>query len=88
MFIPIPIVVAGAAVIVVLAMLLLRSRSMARSDLLRPPTPLSLPPEAETEVRALIESGAKIEAIKLVREKSGAGLREAKQLVDRMDGEW
>ena len=36
------------------------------------------------EVRRLATSGRKIEAIKLLREKSGLGLKEAKDLVDRL----
>ncbi len=36
------------------------------------------------EVLALIGSGRKIEAIKLIREETGLGLREAKRLVDHL----
>jgi len=36
------------------------------------------------EVRRLAARGQKIEAIKLLREKSGLGLKEAKDLVDRL----
>ena len=43
-----------------------------------------LPPEIADEVRALSAAGRKIEAIKLVRESTGLGLAEAKQLVERM----
>jgi hypothetical protein len=88
MFVPIPILVAGVAVIVVLAWLAVRRGGGSRGDLLRAPTPLSLPPETEVEVRALLENGGKIAAIRLVRATSGAGLREAKQLVDRIQAEW
>lgn len=35
------------------------------------------------EIRAAIARGRKVEAIKLVRERTGLGLREAKDLVDR-----
>ncbi len=35
------------------------------------------------EVRALARAGRQIEAIKLLREQTGAGLAEAKDLVDR-----
>ena len=37
---------------------------------------------AVPHIRAAIESGRKIEAIKLVREATGMGLKEAKQLVE------
>jgi hypothetical protein len=40
--------------------------------------PLTVP-----EIRAAIEDGRKLEAIKLVRERFGLGLREAKELVER-----
>ncbi|BBY31190.1 ribosomal protein L7/L12 [Mycolicibacterium sediminis] len=36
------------------------------------------------EVRALATAGKKIEAIKLLREQTGIGLREAKDAVDRL----
>ena len=36
------------------------------------------------EVRRLAKTGRKVEAIKLLREKSGLGLKEAKDLVDRL----
>lgn len=35
------------------------------------------------DIRALAESGRKIEAIKLYRERTGAGLAEAKEAVER-----
>lgn len=38
------------------------------------------------EVDALIGQGRKIEAIKLLRERTGVGLKEAKQQVDAMSG--
>ena len=42
------------------------------------------PGNAEEAVRALLDSGNKIEAIKRVREQTGLGLKEAKDLVDAM----
>ena len=42
------------------------------------------PGNAEEAVRALLDRGNKIEAIKLVREQTGLGLKEAKDLVDAM----
>ncbi|MEZ5710800.1 MAG: 50S ribosomal protein L7/L12 [Blastomonas sp.] len=36
----------------------------------------------DPEVRALISAGHKIEAIKVVRERTGLGLKEAKELVE------
>jgi len=40
--------------------------------------------EMSEEVRRLATTGKKIEAIKLLREKSGLGLKEARDLVDRL----
>jgi len=44
-----------------------------------------LPPEVEEIVRALLTDGRKIEAIKLVREATHIGLKEAKDLVESME---
>ena len=38
---------------------------------------------AVPEIRAALAQGQKIEAIRLVRERSGLGLKEAKELVER-----
>ncbi len=38
------------------------------------------------DVRALVASGKKIEAIKALRERTGMGLREAKEAVERVAG--
>lgn len=43
-----------------------------------------LPADVEHEVRRLVDSGKKIVAIKLVRERTGLGLKDAKDLVERM----
>ncbi len=42
--------------------------------------------DLENEVRALLATGNKIEAVKLVRERTSLGLKEAKDLVDNIDG--
>ena len=46
---------------------------------------LNLPPYGEDEIRALLAKKRKIEAIKRVRELSGASLKEAKDYVDRLE---
>jgi hypothetical protein len=46
-----------------------------------------LTPSADAEVRALIQEHRKIYAIKLLREKTGLGLKEAKDTVDAMERE-
>lgn len=45
---------------------------------------LQLSPDAEREVRRVLATGNKIAAIKLVRQATGAGLKDAKDFVDRM----
>lgn len=45
--------------------------------------PAVLPPEAEAALR----TGNKIEAIKIVRDQRGLGLKEAKELVDRFEAQ-
>ena len=97
MYMPLPILAALGIVFLLLLILLLRRQSPDR-DLIAPPRRpelrptrsadtaaiADLPPEVETEVRALLAGGNKIEAIKLVREATHLGLADAKQLVERM----
>lgn len=42
------------------------------------------PAELESQVRTLIKSSRKIEALKLIRSATGLGLKESKQIVDNM----
>jgi len=42
--------------------------------------------DLDDEVRALLSAGRKIEAIKRVRERTGLGLKEAKDYVERFEG--
>ena len=60
-----------------------------RRDLMHPPPmapqAMTLPPETAGEVRALLARRAKIEAIKIVREATGLGLKEAKDLVETIE---
>jgi hypothetical protein len=46
---------------------------------------LDIDPAVLEEVRRLADSGQKIEAIKHLREATGLGLTEAKQIVDSLD---
>jgi ribosomal protein L7/L12 len=41
-------------------------------------------PDHEAELRTLVAAGQQIQAIKMVRELTGMGLKEAKDLVDRL----
>ncbi len=43
--------------------------------------------EDDPELRALVQSDRAIDAIKLVRERTGLGLRESKQVVDRLQSD-
>jgi len=49
-----------------------------------PATPRSVPPEVEAAARKLVEKDQTIHAIKLVREASGMGLKEAKDWVEAL----
>ena len=40
---------------------------------------------ADPDILALVQNGKKIEAIKLYRERTGVGLAEAKDFIDRLD---
>ncbi|MEW6125905.1 MAG: hypothetical protein AB1757_02480 [Acidobacteriota bacterium] len=46
---------------------------------------ITLPPEAEKEIRDLVRSGNKIEAMRRVMELTGAGLKVSKDYVDRFE---
>ncbi len=41
-----------------------------------------LPRDIDSEIRRLVAAGKSVDAIKLVRERTGLGLKEAKDLVD------
>jgi hypothetical protein len=90
MFIPLHVItILSVVFLVVLIMLAWRSRS-SRPDYLQPPIelPMSLPPEIDSQARDLVRNGEKIEAVKLIRSATSLGLKEAKDLVDRMETEW
>ncbi|MFL5539658.1 MAG: ribosomal protein L7/L12 [Longimicrobiaceae bacterium] len=64
---------------------LLGLRAGTRSGTLpEPAAPRSVPPEVETKARALLERDQKIHAIKIVREATGMGLKEAKDWVEAL----
>jgi len=45
---------------------------------------IHLPPEVEKELRKLVASDQKIEAVKRITQLTGAGLRRSKDYVDRL----
>lgn len=93
MFVPLWILVPAALLLLFLLVRpLLRSRGdmierqrRATGDLAlrHPPRPGEPDPMSDPQIRAAIEGGRKIEAVKLARERYGLGLKEAKALVDR-----
>lgn len=85
MYVPLPIVVGAVALILVL--LLVRGGRRSSRDLVEAPTMPVLSGDVEGEARALLLAGDKIGAIRLVRKRSGIGLKEAKDMVERMDVE-
>ena len=63
--------------------------TIGREEAIVPPAPglaatIQRAQQMSDEVRRLATTGKKIEAIKMLREKSGIGLKEAKDLVDRL----
>jgi len=97
MFIPVWLLAVAAVAFVLLAWLALARRGgdmieHQRRELGAVPQPAPRPPamapQDETllaipEIRTALAQGNKIEAIKLVRQHSGLGLKEAKDLVER-----
>ena len=87
------IVLVSLVIVLLVAMLVqsqrlsnLRDRVTRVERAIRPEVPAGasgLSPDVEHEVRGLVISGKKILAIKLVRDHTGMGLKEAKDLVER-----
>ncbi|WP_222720506.1 ribosomal protein L7/L12 [Actinomadura sp. HBU206391] len=74
--------------LVVLLIGLLATAGAARRKAVSMPPQVALAPEVEASVRDLVARRKKIEAIKLVREHSGLGLKDAKALVDAVEAEY
>jgi ribosomal protein L7/L12 len=95
MFVPLPLLILAGLVFVVLLVLAMRSRGRS-DDLMAAPRSrvqrvavqagqkLELSSETRVEVERLLANGQVINAIKLVREATGSGLKEAKDAVDQM----
>jgi len=91
MFVPLWLIVVVIALLAVLAGLAFRGgrggEMIERQRRTTPvPTSNQLAVLASPEVRRALERGKKIEAIKLVRQRTGLGLKEAKDLVERKPG--
>ena len=85
------IIIAIVLLVVVGAVLLMRRLSWGSSpgyiQLPRAAPPSAMPslgPDGDRDVRLLLASGQKIQAIKLVRELTGIGLKEAKDYVESL----
>ncbi len=98
MFVPLPLLILAGLVFLVLLVLAMRPRGRT-DDLIGVPRPrvlrvpgvtiqpgqkLELSAETRTEVERLLANGQVINAIKLVREVTGLGLKDAKDMVDEM----
>lgn len=82
-----PILAISAGAIFLLGWLAGRSSS-GGSDLRRPPvarTMSELGPSVRAEIEVAIAQGYKMEAIKLLREATGMGLKEARDAIEAMD---
>lgn len=87
MYIPLPFLILGG---VLLLVFVLAARMRGGGDMIerqRRDTPVShaeaLKALADPAVAAALAAGRKIEAIKLLRKRTGLGLKEAKDLVER-----
>lgn len=95
MFIPLPLLILAGLVFLVLLVMAMRPRGRSE-DLMAVPRPrvqrvavparqkLELSSETRIEVERLLANGQVINAIKLVREATGSGLKDAKDAVDEM----
>ena len=95
MYIPLPLLILAGLVFLVLLVLAIRPRGRS-DDLMAAPRSrvqrvavqagqkLELPTETRVEVERLLADGQVINAIKLVRETTGSGLKDAKDTVDEM----
>ena len=69
-----------------------QSRRTRTNEKSAPPYPydeklgIQLPPEIEQEIKGLVKSGRKVEAVQRVFNLTRAGLKNAKDYVDRLDG--
>ncbi|MFL5381927.1 MAG: ribosomal protein L7/L12 [Longimicrobiaceae bacterium] len=69
---------------VLFSLLGLRAGTRSGTTATVPAVRAAVPPEAETKARALLEHGQKIHAIKVVRDATGMGLKEAKEWVEAL----
>ena len=89
MFVPMPVLIAIGAAIILFFVLRGRARQADRDSLMDVSAaaprsaPKTVPPqEIEAQVRMMLARGETIDAIKLVRDATGMGLKDAKDYVD------
>jgi hypothetical protein len=79
-------IASGFVVMLVAGAMASGARGRSAAEARTPAAPVELDDARLATVLRLLDDGRKIEAIKLVREASGAGLREAKDYVDALEG--
>ena len=88
MFVPMPVIAIVGIILLLLVMHVVRAAAQSTgADRIAPRANKSaadLTLAVRAEAAALIAQKRKIDAIKLIREKSGLGLKDAKDIVDRM----
>ncbi len=78
-----PVTIGVVVLAVVLVLVAIRSRGKESASVKSVPVP-SADLATDDDIRNLAESGRKIQAIKLYREKYGVGLKEAKEAVEAL----
>ena len=71
-------------IVALITIAIVRARSAANASIVPKPQPKAAPAEGGATVASLMQAGRKIEAIKLYREQTGAGLADAKDAVEAM----
>lgn len=93
MFVSLPVLFGAILIAVVLVFKLARKSENGSDALMRTPSsmgagasprPNGLSPDVAQQVQSLIAANRKIDAIKLVRESTGLGLKEAKDYVETL----
>ncbi|WP_283136093.1 ribosomal protein L7/L12 [Rhizohabitans arisaemae] len=78
--------VVGLPVAIVLGVVMIFRRRVVKQSIPVAGSPPAVPgADFETRAMALIQNGKKIQAIKLIREETGLGLKQAKHVADQME---
>lgn len=79
--------IAGAIVVGVIVLFLSRSQRVSNNPMMHNQPFMPDATNVDSEVLNLIAAGRKIQAIKLVRQRTGRGLKEAKDFVDAFEAQ-